>query len=143
MTEPTSLVTNDKLSEMIEASDRLTESNDRLALAMVEYQERARLAARRFRLTMIVLGVLTLASLGGIWAALLASNASRMQIEDCITPGGKCYQQSQEQTAQVLAHLEEMYVTTAACNSPAVHRLPDYAQRAAEIRRCVKRELGN
>lgn len=139
-------VTVERLDRLIEASQRQTAANEDLALATVEYQERARLARKRFRLT-IVASALTTALLLAVLAVLLSKmNAnlvsaarSRAQLSDCIRPSGKCFQEGQKRTIGILGSAQKIIVLAAAC-APDYVTLP-LPERTAAIERCIEKGL--
>lgn len=139
-------ITLDRLDRIEAAANAQTASNDALALAMVEYQERARLARRRFRLTIVALIATTAVLLAGLVLLLSKMNdnltsgsASRAQIRDCITPQGKCYQDGQKRTAAVLGNVQKIIVLAAAC-APNYVTLP-IPERTAAIEQCIEKGL--
>lgn len=139
-------VTAERLDRLIAASERQTATNEDLALATVEYQERARLARKRFRLTIVGLIAATaviLAALAVILSKinddLISAGRSRAQIADCITPKGKCYQDGQKRTNGVLQSVNKIIVLAAAC-APNYVALP-LAPRTVAIEQCIEKGL--
>lgn len=134
-----------KLDALIESSDKLTASNERLALAMVEYQERARLARVRFRWSMVAVAVVAVVALVGIYVQLNTAAQARAQLGDCIQPSGHCYQQGQERTAAAITAIvqaigvdDRRVAARAAACAPAFVRLPEPA-RVRAIYQCIVR----
>lgn len=88
---------------------------------MTEQQKRANLAAivaadphasrakRRWevarRLLTIVTSAAAVAAVGLMIYLAASANAGAEAIQDCTTPGGKCYERSQAQTAQVVGQI--------------------------------------
>lgn len=142
----------EKLDRLITGTDDLTKSNETLALAMVEYQERAKTAASRFRLTMAALGVLTILVLSAIGYVLAKVNESvagsvgaRREIISCVTPGQPCYDQAQVRSAALVTGLVDaiardgrtIAARAAAC-APEYVSLPP-ARRTQAIYQCIVR----
>ena len=132
-------INSDKLDALILSTDEMTESNNALALAMVEYQERAKTAARRFRVTIGIMFATIALVLGGVVAELNGSHAARDLIIDCVQPTGKCYQDGQARTAKAIGSINEVSVLAAAC-APNYVNLP-LPQRVAAIEACIKRRV--
>lgn len=134
-----------KLDELASESRGASASSDRLALAMVEYQERAKTATRRFRTTLIVFGLIVAAILtvGALVIARLGDDlangaATRNQIVDCVQPTGKCFQRGQRQTGEVVGTVNQVSTLAAACAAdPAVSALP-IGPRIDAINVCIR-----
>ena len=61
-------------------------------------------------------------------------------VKDCTTPGGKCYQKSQAQTAQVLGSVDAQNRAVTAAGAACSAGLPaglTYQQRYSRIHRCI------
>lgn len=61
-------------------------------------------------------------------------------VKDCTTPGGKCYQQSQAQTASVLGSVDAQNRAVTAAGAACSAGLPEgltYQQRYHRIHRCI------
>lgn len=61
-------------------------------------------------------------------------------VKDCTTPGGKCYQESQAQTAQVLGSVDAQNRAVTAAGAACSADLPqglNYQQRYQRIHRCI------
>lgn len=54
------------------------------------------------------------------------------QLEDCLTPGGKCYQASQANQQHILAQVSELQTYHALCI-----RSPDVARNVSAVDQCV------
>lgn len=135
-----------KLDQLQSASDRLTQSNEDLAQAMVEYQERARLARRRFRLTMSAIAGVVLLVVVAIFITVVKINQAlddaakgRAQIRDCITPQGQCYKDGQKRTGEVLSTVNKIIVLAAACAPNYVS--VDLPHRTVLIQKCIEEGL--
>lgn len=127
-----------RADDAITASNRSTEASENLALAMVAHQERARLAKRRYLVTLAIV----LLGFGGLyWRQQIANDNSthaRHLIVDCVQPStdpDTCYAKGQAQTAKILGDVTQISALAAAC-------APDYVQlplstRVVAIEKCI------
>lgn len=141
--EPHAAASNsDKLDELIGATDRLS-------VSIVEYQERAKTAASRFRMTMTAIAalgaVLVGAALATIIVLLTTAADARTQLADCIQPTGHCYQQGQRNTeaaitaiTQAITSGDQHVAARAAACAPAYVDLPQ-RQAVDAIYHCIVR----
>lgn len=113
-------------AEVVAASRDQVAAADRFATAMVEYQERAKLAATRFRTTIrtLVVGfsVVTLLLLAGlitVVALVLINNstasAARDTLLDCTVPTGKCAQRGAQAQGDAVRQLQKSDLINAVC----------------------------
>lgn len=130
------VISDEKLDRLITASEDVVEANGDLAKAMVAHQERARLARRRYRVTvaLIVLGFSIL------WfrqeQALTNAQESRDRIVSCTDPTGTCYQEGQARTGALISQLIDTFIDATAC-APAAPADATPAERKASIARCI------
>lgn len=66
--------------------------------------------------------------------------ASAETIEDCTTPGGKCYERGQRQTAQILSSAQRIILLSAACSVDLDPAQP-VDRRVRDITDCVTKRL--
>lgn len=139
-------VTNDRIDALIAASERQSQTNEDLAIATVEYQERARLARRRFRVTIIAIALTALLILSGIFVLFARITTTldngaktRDTLIDCVRPAGKCYQRGQARTAELVGTLNKVTTLAAAC-APDYVALP-MPERVVAIEKCIRRGL--
>lgn len=129
-----------------ERIERLISASEDLALATIEYQERAKTARKRFRITMIgisLIGVLLLTTNLILFAFILADlhsgEGTRKTIADCVKPTGTCFRDAQQRTARVVGSINQVSGLAAAC-APNYVNLP-LTQRVAAIQHCIARNL--
>lgn len=118
-----------------------------------ERQDLVRRRARVIRLTWafwLVVALVIAATLGILVYNAIQATASRSQLLDCTTPEGKCYKESQKQTAKVVQQL----ITAGADDEIATRRVVVLAASCAAqlastggevtveaVEQCVDREL--
>lgn len=132
-------VTSDRIEQLVTASEQQTAASEELALAMVAHQERARLARRRFWITLalVVVGFVGLYIRQEI--NLHTSKDVRDRIVDCVDPAGQCYKDGQARTAKIVGDLNRVSGLAAAC-APNFVSLP-LPHRIVAIQRCIRRNL--
>lgn len=122
-----------------------SDASDRLAVAMTEYQERAKTAARRFRITMGVFGLIV-AAVVAVGVSVIArldddlanGAATRNQIVDCVQPTGTCFKRGQKQTGEIVGSVNQVSTLAAACAAdPSVGGLTITA-RISAIDACIR-----
>lgn len=115
-----------------------------------EALRRAMVARRAF----IAVGILALALALAVSLAVVVATRGTQQtnvpkidntettlelVQDCVTPGGKCYERGQRQTADAVQSLNEAAID-AASSAAACAALPDVSGYI-EIKHCVDRTL--
>lgn len=132
-------ISEETAKALIASTTRVADSSYAYATAMTEYQERAVLARKRFRITMISISLIGLLMMGGIFGFLISAAQSRGQIADCIKPTGKCFRDNQDRTKAVLSQFEKVIILAATC-APDYVQLPFEARRVA-IEKCITDNL--
>lgn len=131
-------VTVERLDRLIEASDAQTASNEKLALAMVEYQERAKTATRRFRITLLVVAVVFAVLYWRQNTAINSGHSVGHLIADCVQPSGKCFKDSQERTGKLVGSLNQVATLAAACSADAAVAALPIGPRIDAIDACIR-----
>jgi hypothetical protein len=139
--------TVDRIDKLLEAAEQVATTNEELALAAVEYQERAKLARSRFRTTVIAITSTAALLLAGIFILFLKVNDSlasgksvRNTLLDCVRPTGQCYQDGQKKTAGYLGDLNRVIILAAVCAQKTADRPLDEATQATQA--CVQSHFG-
>jgi len=132
-------ITVGMLADLTTSSDSLIQSNLQLAAAPVTATEREATARKRFRWSMLALGVATLLALAGIFVLLVSAQHSRNQLADCIQPTGRCFQEGQARTGKAVGSINQITVLAAAC-APDYVRMPLPARQKA-IEACILARL--
>lgn len=125
--------------EQTASSERVASATEQYTQAMLAHQERAKLAARRYRITIVVLVGFFVALLIRQEVANRASQDARRTLLDCIVPTGTCYKHSQERTAKVVGSVNRFATLAAAC-APNFTGLP-LGPRIDAIQHCILHHL--
>jgi hypothetical protein len=134
-------LTVERLDNLTAAIDRQAESNTKLAVATVEYQERAKTATRRFRITLLAVLVVFGVLYGRQTDAINSGHSLGHLIADCVQPSGQCFKDAQKRTADVVGSINKVSTLAAACAAdPATSALP-IAARIAAIDSCIRAHL--
>lgn len=132
----------DRTEELIATAHEVVPVAQQLTAAMVEYQERARLARRRYLATIAVL----LVGFAVLYVRQTdtdnSARGARQTILDCIKPSTDphtCFAQGQARTAAVIGNVQKIIVLAASC-------APDYAalplpNRIVAIGKCITQGL--
>lgn len=154
---PGGRVTADLIHEAIESNRQVASATESMALAMVEYQERAKLAEKRDHeakqrdadarvrdrklLRAVIVGfsaVVLVLIVGLVFLAYRqavtndATQDARRTIVDCVTPAGKCYQDGQKRTADIVGKVLQGSIIAAVCANQETSGTPAEQVRAAE-----------
>jgi hypothetical protein len=130
------MTTEDQVQELIRSSHDLAQSSRDMAeaankqtLAIEQGRERDSRARKRFYTILTALGALFVAFSAGVLTILLvvlsnqdsiqkgqqASEDARSTLLDCVVPGGQCFKDSQQRTADALTLLNQTSVVRDVC----------------------------
>lgn len=131
-------VTVERLDALTESVNQQGESNTQLALAMVEYQERAKTATRRFRVTLLVVAAVFAVLYYRQGTAIDSGHSLGHLIADCVQPSGDCFKDAAKRTGEVVGTVNQVSTLAAACAAgPHVSELP-VAARITAIDKCIR-----
>lgn len=146
-------LTPEKADELIQASHESTEASVAATNALNTGRERDAIAKKRFRRTILIVGVviaLLLAGFGTVMIVLLSTTgkikttvddgaATRHILTDCVQTTGKCYQDGQKNTATFIKNFLDQQgkiISLAAACAPDFVSLP-LPQRVSAIQKCI------
>lgn len=131
------VITVERLDKLIETSQLLADSAVDVADSTRQEMQTAARTRRRSLITLLLMVLLTMALLVPLLVITVSGVHARKELKDCVTPGGKCFQDGQSRTANVVIDLERVTILANACSVDPVFAHLTPTARTAAIQKCI------